>query len=255
MQVYNHKQRTASENSFSQSYLQEKVQKGIAASVPNSALIYLPCEIDQPQNVNFTLTPGLVLERSNVLAAGSTADDFALDSGASVSDDAYNGMYIFIDGHIKLISDYDATGGAMEKMVTTTETDLPAAPAAGTAYQIYSTTDVIATAMATGDFMVMNVGLPQSKLTPVAGLPAHAASAAYRLGAVVKATPTGGSLGAYICIVAHTSTAGPDFDTDIANWQALPTTLPGFIEVRTVAAAGAGKSTSVAYAIYGIDNQ
>lgn len=88
-------------------------------------------------------------------------------------------------------------------------------------------------------------------LSAVADLDAHAASVAYVVGNIVKATPTGGSLGAYICNTAHTSTAGPDFDTDIANWTKLNETA--FIKL-THTAAGSAKVAFFSYKIDGYNN-
>jgi hypothetical protein len=246
MNVFNHKQRTASENSFSQSYLQEKVQKGFTASLANSTLSWIPCEIEQPEFVLITVRNNLEVVRANVLGATPTADDFPLDSGASGSDDTYNDMIIKIDGKpSKVIADYDAADHAAgSKVCITTETDLLAAPAVGTPYTIWRETP-------TGTITSVDVRLI---LEPIEALTAHAETTYYPEGWITKATPTGGSLGAYVCITPHTSTAGPDFDTDIGNWQALPTSLPGFLKV-THTAGGSGKYVGLSYRIYGIDNQ
>ena len=87
----------------------------------------------------------------------------------------------------------------------------------------------------------------------VADLDAHAASVAYEVGTIVKATPTGGALGAYVCVEAHTSTAGPDFDADLASgyWQLLSTTT--FLKI-THTSAGSGKVANFHYKIEGYLN-
>lgn len=88
-------------------------------------------------------------------------------------------------------------------------------------------------------------------LSATSDLDAHAASIAYVVGNIVKATPTDGSLGAYLCITAHTSSTGPDFDADIANWVKLKETA--FIKL-THTAAGAGKVAHFTYKVEGYDN-
>lgn len=82
----------------------------------------------------------------------------------------------------------------------------------------------------------------------VTNLDAHGASVAYVLGNLVKATPTGGVEAAYICVVAHTSTAGPDFDADIANWQLLSETK--FLKL-THTSPGTGKHTHLMIELHG----
>jgi len=84
----------------------------------------------------------------------------------------------------------------------------------------------------------------------ISNLDAHAASTAYVVGNIVKATPTDGALGAYICETAHTSTAGPDFDADITNWRKLDNT--DFLKI-THTAAGVGKVAFFTYKIEGYD--
>jgi hypothetical protein len=84
----------------------------------------------------------------------------------------------------------------------------------------------------------------------VADLAAHAAAIAYVVGNIVKATPTGGTLGAYVCVEAHTSTAGPAFDTDIAKWQRLPETT--FLKINHTA-AGVAKVAHFTYQIVGFN--
>lgn len=88
-------------------------------------------------------------------------------------------------------------------------------------------------------------------LSAISDLDAHAASVAYNVGTVVKATPTGGSLGAYVCSTAHTSTAGPNFDADIAKWNLLPHTA--FLKIVHTS-AGAGKVAAFRYKIEGYKN-
>lgn len=87
-------------------------------------------------------------------------------------------------------------------------------------------------------------------LSAITNLDAHAASIAYVAGNIVKATLTGGTAKAYACIVGHTSTAGPDFDTDYAagNWLELPSTK--FIKI-THTAAGAAAVLHASYMIFG----
>lgn len=85
-------------------------------------------------------------------------------------------------------------------------------------------------------------------LSAISDLDAHAASIDYNVGTIVKATETGGTQKAYVCIKAHTSTAGPDFDADIGNWLELPTTT--FLKV-THTAAGADKVANFNYTILG----
>lgn len=102
-------------------------------------------------------------------------------------------------------------------------------------------------------FFTTTVGPQVDSLTTfsaVSDLDAHEASVAYNVGSLVKATPTGGSAGAYVCIVAHTSTAGPDFDADLAlgYWQLLDTTT--FLKI-THTAAGSAKVANFTYKIEG----
>jgi len=116
-------------------------------------------------------------------------------------------------------------------------------------------TNVVVTPVVLGTVSANAVAFPQvaevtslTALSAVADLDAHAASVAYNVGTVVKATPTGGSLGAYVCSTAHTSTAGPDFDTDIANWNLLPHTA--FLKIVHTA-AGSAKVANFRYKIEG----
>ena len=87
-------------------------------------------------------------------------------------------------------------------------------------------------------------------LSAVTDLDAHEASTAYNVGSIVKATITGGTEAAYVCIVGHTSTAGPDFTTDygLGYWLELSTTT--FIKIEHTA-AGSAKVAHFAYAILG----
>lgn len=253
MEIYNTKQRVASDGSFSTSYYQEKVQKGIASSKEQTAYTWIPCQIDYPEQVFLTARQNMKLVRANVLIAGSTTDDFGLDAGASDSDDYYNGMIIKIQGKpSKIISDYDATGGTIENMVTTTETDLDAAPAAGTPYEIWDISDTPNGLAA--------VPAVRMILDPVEALDAHAASAVYNPGVLVKASYDSGDTKAYVCIEAHTSTAGPDFDTDYdaGYWQEIGDDdtegLAGFLKV-VHADPGANDSVCFSYEIRGRDKQ
>jgi len=87
-------------------------------------------------------------------------------------------------------------------------------------------------------------------LSAVTNLDAHAESIAYIPGNLVKATLTDGTEKAYLCIEAHTSTAGPDFDTDygLGYWLELSTTT--FIKI-THTAAGSSKNAFFHYCIIG----
>ena len=82
----------------------------------------------------------------------------------------------------------------------------------------------------------------------VTDLDAHAASIAYNVGTLDKATETDGTEAAYLCNTAHTSTAGPDFDADIANWYKLPHTT--FLKLVHTS-AGAAKVANFTYKIDG----
>lgn len=98
----------------------------------------------------------------------------------------------------------------------------------------------------TGGWEVVSLGT----LSLVTNLDAHQASIAYIVGNVVKATLTGGTEKAYVCVEAHSSTAGPDFDTDygLGYWEELTTTT--FIKI-THTAAGSGKNAFFHYMIFG----
>lgn len=87
-----------------------------------------------------------------------------------------------------------------------------------------------------------------TSLSAVSDLDAHAASVAYVVGNVVRATETGGTEAAYICNTAHTSTAGPDFDTDVANWTKLTHTT--FLKLVHTS-AGASKVANFNYKVEG----
>ena len=89
-------------------------------------------------------------------------------------------------------------------------------------------------------------------LSAVTNLDAHDAAIAYIPGNLVKATLTGGTEKAYICVEGHTSTAGPDFDTDYdaGYWQELDVTT--FIKI-THTAAGGTKNMVAHYVISGED--
>ncbi len=91
-------------------------------------------------------------------------------------------------------------------------------------------------------------------LSAVTDLDAFAQAVNYVVGNVVKATPTGGVEGAYVCIEANTSTTGgvlgTDFATDLAagKWLAIDTVT--FIKVTHTAASSA-KVAHFTYAILG----
>ena len=87
-------------------------------------------------------------------------------------------------------------------------------------------------------------------LKVVTDLDAHQASTAYNVGTVVKATRTGGTEKAYVCIVAHSSASGPDFTADYAldYWLEIATTT--FLKVVHTA-AGSTKVAQFAFAILG----
>ena len=91
-------------------------------------------------------------------------------------------------------------------------------------------------------------------LSAVADLDAFAQNVAYIVGNVVRATPTGGVEGAYICLEGYTSTTGgvlgADFATDLAAgyWLAIDTVT--FLKI-THTSAGGSYNAHFAYAILG----
>jgi hypothetical protein len=87
-------------------------------------------------------------------------------------------------------------------------------------------------------------------LKAVTDLDAHEASVAYQVGNIVKATRTGSTEKAYICIAAHSSASGPDFDADYAldYWLEIATTT--FLKIVHTS-AGSAKVAQFAYAILG----
>jgi len=86
-------------------------------------------------------------------------------------------------------------------------------------------------------------------LSVVADLDAHAASIDYEIGTIVKATdPVDSVVKAYVCNTQHTSTAGPDFEADIANWDQV--NCDTFLKL-THTAAGADLVANFTYLING----
>lgn len=89
----------------------------------------------------------------------------------------------------------------------------------------------------------------------IANLADYATSTVYYVGTIVKATPTNGSLSAYVCNAQYTSVVGggdspitDSFDSSISKWTKLPHTK--FLKVKHTS-AGANKVASFNYKIDG----